>query len=71
MKATLKPTGKPGTFGITIDDMTEDEASALLYAIVGWKPLSPIWDRAARINERIIRPVLEAGIAAVKEGGNG
>ena len=59
MKATLKPTDQPGTFGIVIDDITVEEAETLLDAIRFCAPVSS----SANCT---LRPVLETGIAAVE-----
>ena len=74
MKATLKPTDQPGTFGITIDDMTEKEAKALVGAVVAYygramqhsADTGEDLDESAAFNVQSLFPVLEAGIAAVE-----
>ncbi len=67
MKATLKPTDQPGTFGIVIDDMTAPEAKGLLLVLECWWALGVADPEVAVANHQALRPVLEAGIAAVEE----
>ena len=65
MKATFKPTDKPGMFGITIDDITVEEAAQLLNALSYYDSVTRRSFPAAVSNNRTLRPVIEAGIEAV------
>ncbi len=68
MKATLKPTGKPGTFGIAIDGMTVEEAAKLRRALRIMAHPAKFACRVDVHNYDALRTVLSAGIAAVEEG---
>ncbi len=64
MKATLKPTDQPDTFGIVIDDITVEEAVELISDLAPWGQAESSLRRA---NYETLRPVLEAGIAVVRK----
>ncbi len=70
MKATLKPTDpKPGVFGLTIEDITAQEAKGLLVVLERWWASGIADWEVTTANHKTLRPVLLAGIAAVVHRG--
>ena len=67
MKATLKPTDKPGVFGIAIEDMTAEEATDMLHRLACFNGQTSA-TQVGLDNYSFLRPVLNDGIAAVKKG---
>ncbi len=65
MKAELKPTDKPGVFGITIEDMTAWEGRRLRMALLRAAHPAKFACPVDVHNYDTLRSVISAGIAAV------